>query len=501
MADVCLVLEGTYPYVTGGVSSWVHDLITSLEDITFDIVAILPAKSYAREYKYKIPPNVSSIGNLYLNEIDGDSNSRLGFFQIKKFFRELTGAAFELKKGRFETISDIAEIFDRYRPSTGDFINTKESWNFFLKLYENFDSNFSFVDFFWTMRFILIPVINITSFRPPDCRCYHSVSTGYAGLLASLFALGTGRPMILTEHGIYSNERLLEIVNAKWIYDSEAGSIDAGRDMAPLKRLWIDFFFNLGRIAYHCSDEIITLYRDNMHLQIKLGAPPEKCRVIPNGIDCARFSEKRSRKPSPPSYTVGYVGRIVQIKDIKTLLYAARFVVDRLPGARFVLKGPVDEEKSYYEECRVLTALLGLEKSVVFAGPGDVKDFYRDIDLLVLSSISEAQPLALMEANLCRVPVVATDVGAVRELVYGADPEDAAIGPSGAVVPSKSPEALGREIARLLADPDLNERMGVNGEKRVMKYYEKKDLKSRYLQLYKHHISRSDRTLSKRSVV
>ena len=347
------------------------------------------------------------------------------------------------------------------------------------------------------MRFILIPIIKITGFQPPDCRCYHSISTGYAGLLASLFALRTGRPMILTEHGIYSNERLLEIVNAKWIYDSEAGISDAGRDIAPLKRLWINFFFNLGKIAYHCSDEIITLYRENMQLQIKLGAPPEKCRVIPNGIDCAHFSNRRVRKPSPPSFTVGYVGRIVQIKDIKTLLYAARFVVDKLPGARFILKGPVDEEKSYYEECRVLTSLLGIEKSVIFTGAGEVKNFYGEIDLLVLSSISEAQPLALMEANLCRVPVVSTDVGAVRELIYGADPEDAAIGPSGAVVPSKSPEALGQEILRLLADPELNERLGLNGEKRVMKYYEKQSLKSRYLQLYKHHIARPGKNVSK----
>ncbi len=146
MADVCLLLEGTYPYVTGGVSSWVHDLIISLDGITFDIVAILPSKNYVRKYKYKIPPNVNSISNLYLNEIEDGASSKLGYFQIKKFFRELTEAVFELKKGRFDKIKEIADIFEKYRPAMGDFINSKESWNFFLKLSDcvKLNSNFTF---------------------------------------------------------------------------------------------------------------------------------------------------------------------------------------------------------------------------------------------------------------------------------------------------------------------------------------------------------------------
>lgn len=485
MADICLVLEGTYPYITGGVSSWVHDIITNLNDFTFDIVAVLPSKSYAREFKFKIPPNVNSINNLYLNEVEGSLNKKLGYFEIKKFFKELSGHAFDFKELNSGHLKAIFGTIEKYKPSIGDFIDTKEGWNFFLKLYETFDGNFSFIDFFWTMRFILIPIVNITNFNPPDCGCYHSVSTGYAGLLASLFKLRTAKPMILTEHGIYTNERLLEIVNAKWIYDQNIDSIDISRELAPLKRLWINLFIYIGKISYFCSDKIITLFKENMNLQIKLGAPAEKCSVIANGIDCGRFSLKRVKKPEAPDYTIGYVGRIVQIKDIKTLLYAARFVVDKFPGARFILKGPTDEEKSYYQECRILTNLLGLDGSVVFAGPGNVTDFYKDIDLLVLSSISEAQPLALMEANLCRVPVVSTDVGAVRELIYGADEYDMKIGASGSVVPVKSPEMLGMEIVRLLSDADLNMRLGENGEKRVLRYYQKEDLMAKYRAIYK----------------
>ncbi len=492
MADICLILEGTYPYITGGVSSWIHDIITNLDDFTFDIIAILPSKNYVREYKFKIPPNVNTINNLYLNEINDESNKISSSIKNQNFFNELSACFIGQKELKLNELSSIVNIFDKYKPSLGDFINTKEGWNFFLKLYETFDPDFSFIDFFWTTRFILVPIINIINFIPPDCKCFHSVSTGYAGLLAGLSRLRFKKPLLLTEHGIYTNERLLEIINARWIYDQHIDSIDISRDLSPLKRLWINLFIYIGKITYYCSDKIITLFKENMRLQIKLGAPAEKCVVIPNGIDCARFNQKRTKIPSAPDYTVGFAGRIVQIKDIKTLLYAARFVIDRLPGAKFILKGPIDEEKSYYKECRVLAELLNLNNGVIFAGPGDVSGFYKDIDLLVLSSISEAQPLALLEANLCKVPVVSTDTGAVRELIYGADEEDARIGPSGAVVPVKSPEALGLQIIKLLTEPDTNIKFGENGEKRVMRYYKKEDLINKYHKIYSELIEERD---------
>ncbi|HNY10108.1 MAG TPA: GT4 family glycosyltransferase PelF, partial [Candidatus Wallbacteria bacterium] len=264
--------------------------------------------------------------------------------------------------------------------------------------------------------------------------------------------------------------------------------MDAMKELSPLKQFWITLFMMISRVTYFNSDKIITLYRGNQNLQIKHGADIKKCSVIPNGIDIQRFKYKRISASAGPEYMVGFVGRIVPIKDVKSLLHAARFVVDRLAGAKFYLKGPFDEDKPYYEECKVLVSLLNLDQNVFFTGPSDVTEFYRELDVLVLSSVSEAQPLSLLEANLCAVPVVSTDVGAVRELLYGIDDEDAKLGPSGIVVPVKSPQALGEEIVKLLSNRDLNNKMGAAGVKRVLSYYKKEDLMTKYHDIYKGYI-------------
>ena len=65
-ADVCLVLEGTYPYVSGGVSTWVHQTIAALPDLKFSIFFIGAEKSQALEEKYEIPDNVVSVDKMFL---------------------------------------------------------------------------------------------------------------------------------------------------------------------------------------------------------------------------------------------------------------------------------------------------------------------------------------------------------------------------------------------------------------------------------------------------
>ncbi|MCG8604417.1 DUF3492 domain-containing protein, partial [bacterium] len=57
-SDICFLLEGTYPYVAGGVSTWVHQLISSLHHYTFSLAVILPSEKSPRRLKYDVPPNV-----------------------------------------------------------------------------------------------------------------------------------------------------------------------------------------------------------------------------------------------------------------------------------------------------------------------------------------------------------------------------------------------------------------------------------------------------------
>ena len=78
----------------------------------------------------------------------------------------------------------------------------------------------SFLHFFWAWRALFGGLVATLSFPLPPARVYHTVSTGYAGLLAARAAVETGRPALITEHGIYTNERRIEILQADWIVDT-----------------------------------------------------------------------------------------------------------------------------------------------------------------------------------------------------------------------------------------------------------------------------------------
>src|SRR5688500_19199303 len=67
-ADVCLLLEGTYPYVSGGVSSWVHDIIGGLPELNFHLVSLLPNR-LPRKHVYAVPPNVIGLTDVYINAL------------------------------------------------------------------------------------------------------------------------------------------------------------------------------------------------------------------------------------------------------------------------------------------------------------------------------------------------------------------------------------------------------------------------------------------------
>ena len=110
--------------------------------------------------------------------------------------------------------------------------------------------------------------------------------------------------------------------------------------------------------------------------------------------------------------------------------------------------GPEDEDAAYAAECRQLAADLGLNGNLRFTGRVRLDD-YVPIDAIVLSSISEAQPLTVLEAGAAGIPSVVTDVGACRELILGRADEEPRLGPGGAVTPVASPEAIAAALGRM----------------------------------------------------
>ncbi|MBI5208767.1 MAG: GT4 family glycosyltransferase PelF [Elusimicrobia bacterium] len=485
MTEVCLILEGTYPFVSGGVSTWIHQLINAMPDLRFSILYVSPFPNPRREYKYRIPPNVVDIQDLYLHDYRKDESRSWPWRRRRSVARlgELHAALFE---GRWEAFDEMLPYFrDPRRALTfWDVFRSRETWAQLERFYERYGEEVSFLDFFWTWRSMYLPLQKTLQCPIPKARLYHTVSTGYAGIMASIAKLTEDRAMLLTEHGVYTYERLLEISQATWIYSPQRERFRIQRELTFFKRLWLGFFELIGKLTYQHADRIITLYEGNKTREILSGAPADRISIIPNGIDLDHYRDIPLKTPDAGPKKVAYIGRVVSIKDVKTFVHAARIVRDALPDVEFLVLGPDDEEPDYAQECRELARTLGVEKTVKFAGRVDMREYYPQVDLVVLTSFSEAQPYVILEANAVGIPVVATDVGACREMLEGRLPEDRSMGPSGLVTAVARPEETAAAIVKLLKDQDLWSAMSEAGRGRTMHFYNQNDLISQYLNLY-----------------
>lgn len=494
-ADVCIVLEGTYPYVSGGVSTWVHELIQAQPHLTFHLAALLPVVG-ALDCKYDIPPNVTGLSHIYLQQLP-EGPDRVP--QMPGLIGKLREPVLSMERegGQRELEAIIRALAPYQKPNGGPgigaevLLNSHPAWDMLIALYESSQDGNAFIDYFWTMR-VLLEAFYSTLLAPlPEAKAYHTTSTGYAGLFAARARAETGRPAMVTEHGIYTNERRIEIAMAEWIFEQSSGtlSIDAlGRN---LKDLWTDTFIGYSRCCYQACRHVLTIYEGNQQFQLEDGADPAKMQVISNGIDVARYSAiRRADGDRPP--TVALIGRVVPIKDIKTCIRAAGILQEAVPDVQVLVMGPTAEDPEYYAECRDMVHAMGLEATVKFTGRVNLDDYLGKIDVMVLTSISEGQPLSILETGAAGIPTVATDVGACREILYGRPDEKPNLGAGGAITPLSNPQATAEALRKLLTDPDHLEACRRAIRARVEKYYDKYELASAYRELYKDAMAEPD---------
>ncbi len=492
-ADVCLVLEGTYPYVPGGVSAWVHTLIREIPDLTFHLLHLSAAPgSYPQGMRYELPPNVVGLDEVHLQTGDEDLLTRFSARQVddeaieifRTFFEDVRAGGGNAFAAFFRLVNDP----ERARLMRRMLLQSEEAWEVMLDVYRAEASTRSFLRFVWTWRFAFLPLFNAISAPVPDARCFHTVCTGYAGILAAGAKAKTGRPLILTEHGIYTRERRIDIQSADWIPDNQAHATLVPRLPPFFRAFWMRQFGVMSRICYEASDEILTLYEGNRRLQAADGADLDVIRVVPNGIDLERYGNAPpdAEQHDPDVFTIGFIGRVCPIKDVRTLLQSMRLVIDELPHVRLRILGPLDEAE-YVEDCRRLAKTLRLDDHVAFEGMVDVPRVLPALDLCVLSSISEAQPLTILEVGARGVPVVSTDVGACSELLGGRTPEDKALGEGGLVVPMASPGAMAQALVKIARDDELRRSMGASMRQRVQRFYDVRDMVQEYGAIYRRH--------------
>lgn len=490
--DVCLVVEGCYPFITGGVSTWLDWLMRTQPQTSFGVVA-LTADERPQTSKYEPPANLLFTEVLPLNRRTAKPGSAMLPLDPKPLTDTFCRV---LKDGDTDAFADLIALVDRpirrtplawarrpAPPSYRELMGSQCLWQVMVGCFQRLLPHASFPDFFWAWRHLVGGLFSILTAPVPPAKAYHAISTGYAGLHAARAAVVTGRPAAITEHGIYTSERRIDLIMADWIGDTIAPGL-GGTARTDVRDFWIQCFESYARIAYATAARITTLYRANQQPQRALGAAESRLEVIANGIDLERF-DQLERSPERAGPTIALVGRVVPIKDAKAFIQAVSIIQREIPDVSVLVIGPTDEDHEYFNECRLMVDALELGDTIRFTGRVNILDYLPRIDVVVLTSVSEAQPLVLLEAGAAGIPCVATDVGSCREIIEGAPDEVPQLGPGGRVAPPMAASEIGAAVVELLRDETIRSRFGETLRRRVERHFSSEASAERYARLYR----------------
>lgn len=282
---------------------------------------------------------------------------------------------------------------------------------------------------------------------------------------------GASLPLIL-------NLPLLKFLKKKAIAKVAAANI--GTEAGSLKGRYFIFSDCILRIMKKTDLFIATtaeivegLHRDGL---------AEKVRRIPNFIEPSLFSPPASgEKPAlrrrwglPDKLIVTFSGRFVERKGIKFLVKAWQEVIEEFPDARLVMLG----DGTHLSRMKTLAEQLSIDEYIFFKGQtDDVADFLRTSDVYVLPSLQEGMPNSLLEAMACGLPVIASRIGGVVDVV-----ED---GKSGILFEAGDVSGLASAMVRLLNDSELRLKLGTEARRRVVENFSIDRIADEYIKLYK----------------
>ncbi len=203
---------------------------------------------------------------------------------------------------------------------------------------------------------------------------------------------------------------------------------------------------------------------------------PQKLHAIHNGIRTGAIQHRNLADPGTgkTGMTILCVARLVWFKGLHTLIAAMPAIVHAHPDCRLLIAGDGELEQDLREQAE----RLGVKAQVQFLGlRDDVPQLLAQAAIFVLPSVSEGLPISILEAMETGLPVVATSVGGIPELVKN--------DVTGLLVPPQNPDKLASAICRLLADGALRERMGIAAKLRAIREFSASAMQRRTAALYR----------------
>jgi glycosyltransferase involved in cell wall biosynthesis len=283
---------------------------------------------------------------------------------------------------------------------------------------------------------------------------------------------------ILHSHNYKSNfyaRGALSNSNVRWVVTNH------GRRFGPKLLLYnlLDAFI------VRRADKIIAVSEEIAKKMKLAGIAKGKICLIENGVNLEMFTTNSSSQAIKESLgikkealVVGTVGALTREKGHQYLLRAALKVIRIYPKAIFLLVGDGIERPGLEKTA----SSLGIKNSVIFAGMRkDVPEILSILNVFVLPSLNEGLPMALLEAQAAQIPVAATSVGAIPDVL-----ED---GVTGILIPPKDPQAIAEAIIMILSDRKIALRMAQRGFERVRDNFSAEKMANKYLSIYKELLS------------
>ena len=504
--DVAIVMESTYPYLKGGVSAVVHDIITGNPDLTFGIIHITWDSHSPLKDLYGMPDNVAWVKVLYLSMEEHQEDFlrarprdlRMNRRQRRELSRRILGALLALAQdGQTEPLWDLISegLSASRRYPVWAILGTRE----FMEAYDDMmpDLGMSMTDIFWCLRDFFSLAYAVLAEPVPRAQVYHAHTTGYAMLLGVNAAREHGTKVLLTEHNLYVRDTVNTLLERR--LDLNVRLTDYRTfDVTGRERMWMAWWLEMGRLCYPYAYASTYLYPRAITEANELGGDSGRAIVIPNGIVTSEFDasyaarlaaieEIKKEGADKHLWKLVYIARVVPIKGLLDMIDSVRLMVDRGLNIHLDVCGPTEHMPSYFEQCLTRIVEQGLESVITIRGTVKVRELLPEFDLFVLPSYNEGLPVVSLETMGAGIPTVSTDVGAVRSVVEDliVTDEGETWDPCGIIIEPGDPTVMADKVQEVISDVDLYERLSLNARGRVEAAYDLVKVNASYNTIYR----------------
>lgn len=242
-----------------------------------------------------------------------------------------------------------------------------------------------------------------------------------------------------------------------------------------LEKDWrLEFYEKLDRFLFRFMDAVCPLSPE-LGKDLRDWVRPSALQLINNGVDIEEVQAAQpARQPRPDSYVIGYIGRLIALKDLTTLLAGVRILRDEQAEIRLLVIGDGPQKN----DLQTMTAQLRIMDRVEFLGfSPDPLALLKLFDVFVLPSLSEGIPRCVMEAMAAGVPVVVSDIPGNRTLVSH--------GETGLLFQPGDAYDLADKISALMNNPAQAASMADHGKRKVEEGYSSQKLAREYISLYR----------------